>query len=70
MMLFVCFFCLDVQTNFVLVSAKRALFYDWFFFDPKTDNIMNIGKELYLSIQALEFGAFKTSYFVYCDCSV
>lgn len=24
-------------------NVKLALFYDWFFFDPKQDNIMNIG---------------------------
>jgi len=31
------------QTKYVGHSAKMALFWDWFSYDPKTDNIMNIG---------------------------
>ena len=27
-------------------NAKLALFYDWLFFNPKVDNIVNIGKLL------------------------
>jgi hypothetical protein len=43
----------SIKTNSVLVSAKRALFYDWFFFDPKTDNIMNIEPAMLLMIHSI-----------------
>lgn len=31
-------------SNIALANAKMALFYDWVCYDPKNDNIMNIGK--------------------------
>jgi len=31
-------------SNIALANAKMALFYDWVCYDPKHDNIMNIGK--------------------------
>jgi integrator complex subunit 3 len=31
------------QTEYMSANAKLALFFDWLFFDPKIDNIMNIG---------------------------
>lgn len=33
-------------SNIALANAKMALFYDWVCYDPKHDNIMNIGKLL------------------------
>jgi len=32
------------QTTFVASSVKLCLFYDWMFFNPAADSIMNIGK--------------------------
>lgn len=31
-------------SNIASANAKLALFYDWLFYDPERDNIMNIGK--------------------------
>lgn len=31
-------------SNIALANAKLALFYDWLFFEPGKDNIMNIGE--------------------------
>lgn len=31
-------------SNIALANAKMALFYDWVCYDPKHDNIMNIGR--------------------------
>ena len=31
------------QSNVPASNAKRALFYDWLFFSPDKDSIMNIG---------------------------
>ena len=36
------FLCL--QSNVAASNAKLALFYDWLFFNPEKDSIMNIGK--------------------------
>lgn len=39
------------QTSMVVASkSKLALFYDWMFFDPSQDNIMNIGMKCFLDI--------------------
>ena len=32
------------QSNVAASNAKLALFYDWLFFDPERDSIMNIGR--------------------------
>ena len=32
------------QSNVAASNAKLSLFYDWLFFDPEKDSIMNIGK--------------------------
>lgn len=34
-------------SNVAASSAKLSLFYDWLFFDPEKDSIMNIGKSCY-----------------------
>lgn len=34
-------------------NAKLALFYDWLFFDPNTDNIMNIEPAMLLMTQSM-----------------
>lgn len=35
---------LFLQSNVAASNAKLALFYDWLFFDPERDSIMNIGE--------------------------
>jgi hypothetical protein len=35
-------FLRQIKTNFSTAYAKLALFYDWLFYDPNVDNIMNI----------------------------
>jgi len=37
-------FYLCPQSNVAASNAKLALFYDWLFFNPEKDSIMNIGK--------------------------
>ena len=32
------------QSNVAASNAKLSLFYDWIYFDPEKDSIMNIGK--------------------------
>lgn len=34
---------LCLQSNVAASNAKLALFYDWLFFNPEKDSIMNIG---------------------------
>lgn len=34
---------LCLQSNVAASNAKLALFYDWLFFSPEKDSIMNIG---------------------------
>jgi hypothetical protein len=36
-------------------NAKLALFFDWFFFDTKNDNIMNIGEIFFFLLQNFLF---------------
>ncbi|TEB20818.1 hypothetical protein C9890_0017, partial [Perkinsus sp. BL_2016] len=31
-----------MKTNYSTANAKLALFYDWLFYDPSVDNIMNV----------------------------
>ena len=33
-----------LQSNVAASNAKLALFYDWLFFSPEKDSIMNIGE--------------------------
>lgn len=34
-----------MQSNVAASNAKLALFYDWLFFNPEKDSIMNIGED-------------------------
>ena len=36
-------FCFLLQTVVSTANAKLALFFDWLFYQPDKDNIMNIG---------------------------
>ena len=38
------YICFILQSNVAASNAKLSLFYDWLFFDPEKDSIMNIGK--------------------------
>ena len=38
------FFFVFFQSNVAASNAKLSLFYDWIYFDPEKDSIMNIGK--------------------------
>lgn len=42
-----------VKTKYMQANAKLALFYDWLFFDPKTDNIMNIEPAILLMMHSI-----------------
>lgn len=39
--------------NYVGASAKLALFYDWLFFDPNSDNVMNIEPAILLIVNSI-----------------
>lgn len=41
-----CYLNILLQSNVAASSAKLSLFYDWLFFDPERDSIMNIGQLL------------------------
>ena len=42
------------QSNPVVFNnAKLALFYDWFAYNPETDNIMNIGKTCHVHVTCM-----------------
>ena len=36
------------------VNAKLALFFDWLFYQPDKDNIMNIGKKYFFADNSLK----------------
>eukprot|EP00005_Dracoamoeba_jomungandri_P009610 CAMPEP_0174266922 /NCGR_PEP_ID=MMETSP0439-20130205/31905_1 /TAXON_ID=0 /ORGANISM="Stereomyxa ramosa, Strain Chinc5" /LENGTH=1204 /DNA_ID=CAMNT_0015354171 /DNA_START=38 /DNA_END=3652 /DNA_ORIENTATION=+ len=42
-----------VKTSYMAQSAKNALFYDWLFFNPKTDSIMNIEPAILLMMHSI-----------------
>lgn len=41
------------RKNYFLANAKLALFYDWLFFDERTDNIMNIEPAMLLMVNSM-----------------
>ena len=38
----------SIQSSVAASDAKLALFFDWLVFDPKRDNIMSIGKIIFI----------------------
>jgi len=42
-----------VKTNSMYANVKLALFYDWLYFDPRTDNIMNIEPAMLLMVYSI-----------------
>ena len=44
----------SVHSDAALTAAEFALFYDWFWFDPKTDNIMNIEPAILLMVCSVD----------------
>lgn len=42
-----------VKSSTIQANAKLALFYDWFYFNPQVDNIMNIEPGMLLMIHSI-----------------
>ncbi|KAJ2746881.1 hypothetical protein GGI20_000960 [Coemansia sp. BCRC 34301] len=55
---------LYVRSQVVAANAKLALFYDWLFYDPHTDNIMNVEPGVLLMARSADRYPFLTASFV------
>ncbi|KAJ2619532.1 hypothetical protein GGI26_005770 [Coemansia sp. RSA 1358] len=53
-----------IRSQVVAANAKLALFYDWLFYDPKTDNIMNIEPGVLIITRSIDKYAYLTMSFV------
>ncbi|KAJ2663123.1 hypothetical protein IW148_002650 [Coemansia sp. RSA 1199] len=53
-----------IRSQVVAANAKLALFYDWLFYDPKVDNIMNIEPGVLIIMLSVDKYTFMTESFV------
>ncbi|KAJ2319400.1 hypothetical protein IWW52_001990 [Coemansia sp. RSA 2704] len=53
-----------IRSPVVAANAKLALFYDWLFYDPKSDTIMNIEPGVLIIVQSVDKYTFMTASFI------
>ncbi|KAJ2317381.1 hypothetical protein IWW52_003159, partial [Coemansia sp. RSA 2704] len=53
-----------IRSPVVAANAKLALFYDWLFYDPKSDTIMNIEPGVLIIAQSVDKYTFMTALFI------
>ncbi|KAJ1847619.1 Integrator complex subunit 3 [Coemansia sp. RSA 2708] len=53
-----------IRSPVVAANAKLALFYDWLFYDPKSDTIMNIEPGVLIIAQSVDKYTFMTASFI------
>ncbi|KAJ2738625.1 hypothetical protein H4R23_001016, partial [Coemansia sp. Cherry 401B] len=53
-----------IRLPVVAANAKLALFYDWLFYDPKSDTIMNIEPGVLIIVQSVDKYTFMTASFI------
>ncbi|KAJ2650250.1 Integrator complex subunit 3 [Coemansia sp. RSA 1250] len=53
-----------IRSQVVAANAKLALFYDWLFYNPQSDNIMNIEPGVLIIAQSVDKYAFMTASFI------
>ncbi|KAJ1662720.1 hypothetical protein IW140_005246 [Coemansia sp. RSA 1813] len=53
-----------IRSQVVASNAKLALFYDWLFYDPKADNIMNIEPGVLIIARSIDKYAYLTASFL------
>lgn len=53
-----------IRSPVVAANAKLALFYDWMFYDPQVDNIMNIEPGVLILVRSIDKYAYMTDMFI------
>ncbi|KAJ1961769.1 hypothetical protein GGI12_003059 [Dipsacomyces acuminosporus] len=53
-----------IRSQPVAANAKLALFYDWFFYDPQVDNIMNVEPGVLIMARSLDRYTYLTQTFI------
>ncbi|KAI8321098.1 hypothetical protein GQ54DRAFT_298232 [Martensiomyces pterosporus] len=53
-----------IRSQVVAANAKLALFYDWLFYDPQVDNIMNVEPGVLIMVRSLDRYTYLTATFI------